>query len=108
MDTLHRLDDRLLTDVNDLARHTGWLHGAVLRYAGYGVVRFAALLLGGLSLRRTPLHPALAALRLRAAARARALAASGGAPIAVLLALALTQPLAAAFAEARPCPSHPG
>ena len=30
MDPLHRLDERLLTDVNDLARHTGWLHGAVL------------------------------------------------------------------------------
>jgi membrane-associated phospholipid phosphatase len=29
MDTLHRLDDRLLVDVNDVARHSGWLHGAV-------------------------------------------------------------------------------
>ncbi|MCW2537332.1 MAG: hypothetical protein JWQ26_3031 [Modestobacter sp.] len=27
MDTLHRLDDRLLVDVNDVARHSGWLHG---------------------------------------------------------------------------------
>ena len=34
MTTLHRLDDRLLADVNDLARHTGWLHGAILAYAG--------------------------------------------------------------------------
>ncbi|HEV7725672.1 MAG TPA: hypothetical protein VGO74_01975 [Modestobacter sp.] len=29
MDTLHRLDDRLLVDVNDVARHSGRLHGAV-------------------------------------------------------------------------------
>src|SRR5437764_319622 len=33
MDTLHRLDDQLMRDVNDLARHTGWLHGAVLGFA---------------------------------------------------------------------------
>ena len=30
MMTLRRLDDRLLADVNDLTRHTHWLHGAVL------------------------------------------------------------------------------
>ena len=47
MDTLHRLHDRLFIDVNDLARHTGWLHGAVLGYATYGVALFAALLLAG-------------------------------------------------------------
>jgi hypothetical protein len=40
MVTLHRLDDRLLIDVNDLARHTSWGHGAVLGYATYGVVLF--------------------------------------------------------------------
>src|SRR4051794_3897239 len=92
MDTLHRLDDRLLTDVNDLARHTGWLHGAVLAYAGYGVVLFAALLLAGVLLRR--------------AAADRALAAAGWAPLAVLLAVGLNQPLVSAFAEARPYTTH--
>jgi membrane-associated phospholipid phosphatase len=94
MDTLHRLDDRLLTDVNDLARHTGRLHGAVLAYAGYGVVLFAALLLAGVLLRR--------------AAADRALAAAGWAPLAVLLAVGLNQPLVSAFAEARPYTTHPG
>src|SRR3954447_9505138 len=34
---LHRLDDRLLVDVNEVARHTGGLHGLVLGYATYGV-----------------------------------------------------------------------
>jgi membrane-associated phospholipid phosphatase len=94
MDTLHRLDDRLLTDVNDLARHTGWLHGAVLAYATYGVVLFAALLLAGVLLRR--------------AAADRALAAAGWAPLAVLLAVGLNQPLVSAFAEARPYTTHQG
>jgi membrane-associated phospholipid phosphatase len=94
MNTLHRLDDRLLTDVNALARHTDWLHGAVLGYASYGVVLFAALLLAGLWLRR--------------AGTDRALAAAGWAPLAVLIALGLNQPLVSAFAEARPYTTHPG
>jgi membrane-associated phospholipid phosphatase len=94
MTTLHRLDDRLLTDVNDLARHTGWLHGAVLGFATYGLVAFAALLLAGLWLRR--------------AGTDRALAAAGWAPLAVLLAVGLNQPLVSSFAEARPYTTHPG
>lgn len=28
--------------VNDFARHTGWLHGVMTQYAGKGVVLFAA------------------------------------------------------------------
>ena len=94
MDTLHRLDDQLMSDVNDFARHTGWLHGAVLGYASYGVVAFAVLLLVGLWLRR--------------AGTDRALAAAGWAPLAVLLAVGLNQPLVSAFAEARPYTTHPG
>ena len=94
MTTLHRLDDRLLIDVNDLAKHTGWLHGAVLGYATYGVALFAALLLFGLWLRR--------------AGADRALAAAGWAPLAVLLAVGLNQPLVSSFAEARPYTTHPG
>src|SRR3954462_8198126 len=94
MTTLHRLDDRLLTDVNDLARHTGWLHGAVLGYATYGLVVFAALLLAGLWLRRAATDPALAA--------------AGWAPLAVLFAVGLNQPLVSGIAEARPYTSHPG
>jgi membrane-associated phospholipid phosphatase len=94
MGTLHRLDDRLFADVNALARHSSRLHGAVLGYATYGVVLFAALLLAGLLLRRTATN--------------RALAAAGWAPLAVLLAVGLNQPLVSAFAEARPYTTHPG
>ena len=82
-------------DVNDLARHTGWLHGAVLGYATYGLVLFAALLLAGVLVRR--------------AGTDRALAAAGWAALAMLIAVGLNQPLVAAFAEARPYtdPSRP-
>jgi membrane-associated phospholipid phosphatase len=93
MDTLRRLDDRLLTGVNDFARHTGWLHGAVRGYAGYGVVLFAALLLAGVLLRRRGTN--------------RALAAAGWAALATLIAVGLNQPLVSAFAEARPYTAHP-
>src|SRR4051812_50097737 len=55
---------------------------------------FAALLVAGGLLRR---HAA-----------DRSLAAAGWAPLAVLLAVALNQPLVSAFAEARPYTSHPG
>jgi len=91
---LHRLDDRWLADVNGLARHTAWLHGAVLGYATYGVVLFVALLGAGVLLRRTGSD--------------RALAAAGWACLAVLLAVGLNQPLVAAVAEARPYTTHPG
>jgi membrane-associated phospholipid phosphatase len=93
MDTLRQLDDRLLVDVNDLARHTGWLHGAVLAYATYGLALFAVLLLAGILLRRT--------------GSTRALAAAGWAVLATLLAVGLNQPLVSGFAEARPYTAHP-
>jgi membrane-associated phospholipid phosphatase len=94
MDTLRSLDDRLLTDVNDVARHTGWLHGPVFAYATYGVVLFAGLLLAGLLLRR--------------ADDDRSLAAAGWAVLATLLAVGVNQPLVGGFAEARPYTTHPG
>jgi membrane-associated phospholipid phosphatase len=93
MDTLRRLDDRLLTDVNDLARHTGWLHGPVHAYATYGLALFAALLLVAILLRRTGSTPALAA--------------AGWAVLATLLAVGLNQPLVSGFAETRPYTTHP-
>jgi membrane-associated phospholipid phosphatase len=93
MDTLRRLDDRLLTDVNDLARHTPWLHGVVVGYATYGLLLFAALLLAGLVLHRTGTN--------------RALAAAGWAALATLLAVGLNQPLVSTFSEARPYTTHP-
>jgi membrane-associated phospholipid phosphatase len=93
MDTLRRLDDQLLTDVNDLARHTPWLHGLLAGYAKYGMVIFAALLLAGLLLHRTGTN--------------RALAAAGWAALATLLAVGLNQPLVSMFSEARPYSTHP-
>jgi membrane-associated phospholipid phosphatase len=93
MMTLRRLDDRLLTEVNDLARHTGWLHGAILGYATYGLVLFAGLM--------------LAALLLSRGGSDRRLAAAGWSALATLLAVGLNQPLVAAFAEPRPYAAHP-
>jgi len=93
MHSLRALDDRLLLDVNSLARHTGWLHGPVLAYATYGLALFAVLLLAGVLLRRRASTPALAA--------------AGWAVLATLLAVGLNQPLVSGFAEARPYTAHP-
>jgi membrane-associated phospholipid phosphatase len=93
MTSLRSLDDRLLTDVNGVARHTPWLHGVVLGYATYGVVLIAALLLAGLQLRRR--------------GTGRRLAAAGWACLATPIAVGLNQPLVAAFSEARPYTTHP-
>ena len=73
--------------VNDLSRHTPWMHPLVTGYARYGVVAFALILLGGVVVaRREP------------ARLARALLAGGG----VLLAVALNQPLVHLVDEPRP------
>ena len=93
MMTLRRLDDRLLDDVNDFARHTGWLHGAILGYATYGLLLFAGLMLAALLLHRTGSD--------------RDLAAAGWSALATLIAVGLNQPLVAAFAEPRPYTAHP-
>ena len=93
MDTLHRLDDRLLLDANSLSRGTGWLHPLVTSYARYGVVLFALLLLVGLVLAR--------------GGSARTLAAAGWACGATLLAVAVNQPVGQRFDEARPYVTHP-
>jgi membrane-associated phospholipid phosphatase len=92
MNSLHRLDDRLLGDVNDLARHTGWLHGVILGYATYGLALFAVLMLIALLLRRTGPD--------------RGLAAAGWSALATLIAVGLNQPLVAAFGEPRPYTAH--
>ena len=73
--------------VNDLARHTPWLHPLVSGYARYGVVGFALLLLAGVVVARHDDE------RLT-----RALVAGGG----VLLAVALNQPIVHAVNEQRP------
>jgi membrane-associated phospholipid phosphatase len=91
---LRLLDDRVFLAVNTWARHTVALHGPVLSYARYGVVAFGALLLAGLLVSR---HGS-----------SRDLAATGWAAVAMLLAVALNQPLGALFGEARPYATHPG
>lgn len=94
MNQLRLLDDRVLMAVNDWARRTPALHGPVLAYATYGVVVFAALLLAALVFSR---HGS-----------SRDLAATGWAAVAMLLAVALNQPLGAWFGEARPYAARPG
>jgi membrane-associated phospholipid phosphatase len=90
---LRQFDDRLLFDINDLARSTPWLHAVLNGYAKFGVVLFGVLLLVGVVSSR--------------AAQSRRLAASGWACVATLLAVALNQPFGHLFAEARPYATHP-
>lgn len=94
MNQLRNLDDQLLLAINAFARHTPALHGPVLAYAKYGVIVFGVLLL-----------TALVVARHRTS---RDLAATGWAALAMLLALALNQPLGHVFTEERPYVTHPG
>jgi membrane-associated phospholipid phosphatase len=79
--------------VNDFARSTGWLHAPLMAYASYGLVLFAGLLVVGWWLARVRGPRAMAA----------ALWAGG----AMLLAVAVNQPLARSVHEARPYTLHP-
>jgi membrane-associated phospholipid phosphatase len=83
----------LFGEVNDFARHTGWLHGPMLAYATYGVVVFALLLLAGWWLARSR--------------GPRAMAAALWAGTGMLLAVALNQPIVNGVHEARPYTVHP-
>lgn len=94
MNPLRQLDDQAFQAINTWARHTPALHGLFLGYATYGVVLFAALMIAALVAAR---HGS-----------ARDLAATGWTPVAMLLAVALNQPLGQLFAEARPYATHPG
>ncbi|HET7822203.1 MAG TPA: phosphatase PAP2 family protein [Ornithinibacter sp.] len=94
MNPLRRLDDRALLAVNAWARHTPHLHRLFLGYATYGVVLFAVLMLAALVVSRN--------------GSTRDLAATGWTPVAMLLAVAVNQPLGHLFAEARPYATHPG
>jgi undecaprenyl-diphosphatase len=93
MSGLSRLNHRLFDDVNTFARNTGWLHSPLVGYAKDGVVLFGLLLILGL------LHSRRSS--------ARALAAAVWACIAVLIAVALNQPIVHAAHEARPYTGHP-
>ena len=87
------LNYRLFEDVNTFARRTSWLHSTLVDYAKYGIVVFAVLLLVGLILSRR--------------GSARTLAAAVWACVAVLLAVAINQPIVHAVNEARPYARHP-
>lgn len=88
-------DRSLFRSVNDLARHTGWLHGAATAWTTYGLAAFALLLLGGYLVART--HDDL---------RVTTTALLG--PAAVLVAVAANQPLVHLFHRARPFDVLPG
>jgi undecaprenyl-diphosphatase len=90
----HGLDRTWFLDVNQFARHTGWLHTPLYDYANYGVALFVLLLLIGWWLARQ---------RRSSRAMAAALWAAAGTAVAV----AAVQPLNHAVAEARPWRSLP-
>ncbi|MGN6251532.1 MAG: phosphatase PAP2 family protein [Marmoricola sp.] len=84
-----RLQERLFGGVADVSRHTAWLHGFFSVYAKDGVVLFALLLLGGWWIARS---------RGDVTGTARALSA----PVGMLVAIGLNQPLGHLVAEPRP------
>src|SRR5664279_6420139 len=84
----------LFLSINDFARATPWLHAPLELYAGYGLVVFAGLLLAGWWTARKAGDPAR-------------MAAALWAPLGMLLALALNQPIGAMVNEARPYASLP-
>lgn len=84
-----RLQEWLFSGVADVTRHTGWLHGFFELYARYGVVLFALLLLAGWWVAR-------------GAADARLMARALWAPVGMLVAIGLNQPLGHAVGEPRP------
>jgi membrane-associated phospholipid phosphatase len=87
-------DTALFFSINDLARSTGWLHSVVLGYASYGVVVFAALMLAGW-------------WTARQRAELTAITAALWAPVGMLLALGINQPIVALVGEPRPYTVHP-
>jgi undecaprenyl-diphosphatase len=84
------LDTRIFYAINDFARITPWLHSIVSGYANYGSVVFMALILAGW-------------WTARAAADSRRMVAAVWAPMGVLIALAVNQPIADRVGEVRPC-----
>lgn len=80
--------------VNNFARHTGWLHGIVAGYAGYGIALFALLLVVGWWLARRSGNPATMGLALCAG-------------IGTLVAVAINQPIVRSVHEARPYTTLP-
>jgi hypothetical protein len=83
------MDDRVFTAVNVFARATPWLHGVLVGYATYGVVLFAVLLGWGWWTARE---------------RGSGMPAALWAPLGMLLAVAVNQPIVAAGLHRRALP----
>jgi membrane-associated phospholipid phosphatase len=81
------MDERMFLAVNGFARATPWLHGVLRGYANYGVVLFTVLLAIGWWVARQ---------------RGSGMAAAVWAPLGMLLAVAVNQPIVAAVGERRP------
>jgi hypothetical protein len=84
-------DTQLLQVINDFAKATSWLHPLVVAYAHYGIVVFAALMLAGWWSARRQANPVR-------------VAAAVWAPLGMLLALGVNQPLSAMVDEPRRIP----
>lgn len=84
------LGTRIFYAINGFARDTPWLHPVVSGYANYGAALFAVLMLAGW-------------WSARGAADGRQMVAAVWAPLGVLVALAINQPIADAVGEVRPC-----
>jgi undecaprenyl-diphosphatase len=88
------VDTQLFETINDVARATPWLHGIVLAYANYGIVAFTALMLAGWWSARRQASPAC-------------MAAALWAPLGMLAALGVNQPISAVVGEPRPYATLP-
>jgi undecaprenyl-diphosphatase len=88
------LDLRLLTEINDFARATPWLHSAMLFLSTYALAVYALLWVGTWWVARQQASP-------------RTLAAVVWAPIGLLAASAISAPIGAAVGEKRPCRTLP-
>jgi membrane-associated phospholipid phosphatase len=87
-------DLQLLTEINNFAQATPWLHEPMLILSTYPMVVYVALWVGTWWFARQQGSP-------------RAMAAVIWAPIGVLLAEAVSAPLGDAVGEKRPCRTHP-
>lgn len=88
------LDTRIFYCINNFARDTPWLHPVVAGYANDGVALFASLLLAGWWIARRANNPS-------------AMTAAVWAPLGVLAAIAINQPIADYINAIRPCNALP-
>ncbi len=88
------LDLPLFQAINSFAAHTSWLHGPVLAYTTVGIVLLCLALAGGWWMARRARNPS-------------AMAAALWAPIGVLAAVGINQPLVATVHEGRPYAALP-